>query len=109
MPIVRNSETFTDVVEDTLEFSKFGSDQLYLTGRTEVGSNEVYFRFGPEETIAIRDHLLKLFPLDIDPAKVPSPIVLDFTELENRIMAVLTKGGATVTINATGNVIVNNK
>lgn len=58
-----NYAAFDDVSGDNIEIQAYQGDTLYLKCHQE-GRDEVLLRFDREESLRIRDHILKMFPLE---------------------------------------------
>lgn len=58
-----NYSSFDDVTGDDIEIQLHHGEHLYLKCHQD-GKEEVVFRFDKEESIRIRDHILKMFPLE---------------------------------------------
>lgn len=99
---------YTDSDNDTIliRASHVNPKKLYMSA--EQSGRKASVLLTEQQGRQMRDQLLELYPLDVPPVQ-QKPVVIDYTSIEQRVIARLTEGGQGITINATGNVIINSK
>lgn len=95
--------TFTDTFNDDMRI-KLDGTKLHIKATQKFrfdDPKEVNMSFSSEQAKEIRDHLIKMFPLPVCTGETSVESVGDMTSI--------TTSGGSIVINATGNVIINQK
>lgn len=96
-------KTLTDRFDDDMTVSVV-SENLHITATQKHNHDEpvkTYMSFTPEVACDLRNYLLKLFPLPLTTGETSVESVGELTSI--------TTSGGSIVINATGNVIINQK